>query len=217
MTDLEASLELAKNLEPVTKFINGMRSLIQYMRYLAYRKFLDIFLLRFRDVYQRYDETLNFIVSKSSNPKLEKLWGVFATVCVNTGRVIVNKHFDSQDEIPGLCWVVAGSRNLSWKTCARLCIQVGNDVLEFVLPPGIPIAFPSALFLHWNTTIKDLNGTRFSLVYFTGAALFQWRHLGGRRVSDLSTEERKAYVEDFKRYYDEGISKFPLSNKNINI
>jgi len=170
-----------------------------------------VFQRRFPEVYCKYDGALNFLLSETAKRGsfLERHFGVFASVCINTGRVVLIEHEDSNDWVGGACGVVAAG-SFNWKTCARLCIRIGSDILEFVLPPGIPIFFPSAIFRHFNTSISDPMALRTSLVYWTGAAIFQWCDLGGRRVSDLSPIEKIQYLLDFKKKYDSWVSQFSI-------
>ncbi|KAG8918830.1 hypothetical protein FRC02_002092 [Tulasnella sp. 418] len=124
-------------------------------------------------------------------PSLHQLWGVFASIAINFGSsVITLPHKDPDNYAYGYCVVVAFG-TFDFTKSAHLIIEVGDENLIFELPPGIPIFFPSALLIHWNSRIVGPHEYRGSVVFWTSGKLFRWVDLGGRLVKSLTEEEKQ--------------------------
>lgn len=120
-------------------------------------------------------------------------FGIFTSFALNTGgRVCMVDHTDPNNFAGSFCVVIAfGSTD--YRTSALLIIKIGDTEYRFELPAGIPIYFPSALFLHSNSEIVGSEGYRGSAVYWLAGSVARWYLLDGRAVGQLSAEEKACW------------------------
>lgn len=98
-------------------------------------------------------------------------------------------HTDPNNFAGSFCVVIAFG-SIDFHTSAFLLIKIGDTEYRFELPAGIPIFFPSALFLHSNSKIVGSGGYRGSVVYWMAGSVARWYLLNGRSVGQLPAEEK---------------------------
>lgn len=142
---------------------------------------------------------------ESEGTVVQKHFYPFACLAVNCHPTVCLPHRDFKNVIAGVCCIMPFG-DFQPHT-ARLVVQ--ELELEIEVAPGVPIFIPSAVFTHWNTAMEKA-GVRGSIVYWTGAALFQWLQLGFRSLKSLSKNEHALYKATMPQLLREGISRFPI-------
>ena len=94
---------------------------------------------------------------------MSRAFRIFPTIAINF-NAISNYHWDSNDNLDGLCFLVA----LGDFKGGKLCFSQLQIVVKLKL--GQVVAFPSCLLLHGNLLITK--GIRFSIVYFVHRSFF---------------------------------------------
>lgn len=141
-------------------------------------------------------------------PKIVPLWGPWAMLCINHKRALLIPHLDPNDfKLGWYCIVCTG--NFYWKEMAYLCIDLGDEVIAFVLPPGIPLFLPSALFRHFNTWMRNAEGDRHSFVFWRPGSVPQWVELGYRTKASMSREEQREFMLKMRDFWQLSMSHFP--------
>lgn len=100
----------------------------------------------------------------------------FSTTTINLGpKTICFDHVDHEDFSKG--WAVLKTfGNYDHKKGGHIVFWELGIAIE--MPPGAEIWFPSALFVHSNTSIAE-HEHRYSVTSYSGAGIFQWVYRGG--------------------------------------
>ena len=159
-------------------------------------------------MYASYDADMTALQGheKLKDRPIRRLFGVWASACVNGGgRVCTHNHTDRRNRV-GVCCVIAFGQFDHTKSARLVLEDLGIDI---ELPPGVPILLPSSLLRHRNTKIVG-SDRRGSIVLWSAGDLSRWLQLGGRRVGVLSPEERRAWKAGLSRRVDSLMSLFPV-------
>ncbi|KAJ7082159.1 hypothetical protein C8R43DRAFT_826658, partial [Mycena crocata] len=173
---------------------------------LVQTKYCTIFEAEFPKLSKRYKDTVDTVTAKVANT--EAAFYPFASFCINVpteGGVRCTAHIDLQNLGPGLCVVIPFGKFNPARDCK---LVVWDLSYTFQVAPGQPIFFPSALYTHYNTKLKNL-GMRGSLMAWTGASVFQWVNMECRAIKDLSPKEYADYKAGLKDRVCRGFELFP--------
>ncbi|GAA5845401.1 hypothetical protein JCM5353_003911 [Sporobolomyces roseus] len=178
--------------------------LVQYI--LSHSKFQRIvtyvnqlFEVHYPKVYEHYRAA-----NPGPNSNFESLFGVFPLVCFNWSKscrgATSRMHPDAKNPAGGICCVIPYGHFDSSSSFFLYFKELGKAI---ELPPGVPIFFPSALFLHGNINrpsvaqAKDENAVfegrgipRGSLVFFAQA---DWLSLA-EGMAGTGREDREGEV-----------------------
>lgn len=146
------------------------------------------------------------LAASFSNYSLNPLFGAFASVCINKGKVATIPHRDVSNRGPGLCGVVPFGTFDSSRS-GLLILWEARTVIE--VSAGDVCLFPSAILTHSNTAIHK-SDDRNSLAFWTGASLFLLDDMKGRSKTDMSAEEEQGYYSRAPKNWKAAWEKFPI-------
>lgn len=230
----EQVLRFARRIKPIVAFVSRECRALPLRRSASNFLFdAGVFENRFPDHFKFYSQSMENLIEHPNLPKpkpkkrnrkrpgrkkpdpeklLHRLWGPFASCCVNTGGKVRTKfHVDSDNYFAGLCVILAYG-DFDHRKSARLVIDLGKGkVLSFELPAGIPFFLPSAIVAHYNTSIEQDGKTiRGSIVFWTSGKIFQWLALDGRAWTALTLAEQKEFLLSRQQRWAEAVGRFPL-------
>ena len=162
-------------------------------------------------MYQYYCSIQTRIVRRSLN--VVNLWGVWPMLCINRGRALLIPHFDPHDFKLGWCALGSNGR-YNYATMAYLCMDIGDRIIAFVLPPGIPLFIPSALFLHFNTWVTEQEGERDAFIFWLPGDVAQWVELGFTTFKSYkethSPKDMKELAIKLEKFWETMVAQYPV-------
>jgi len=162
-------------------------------------------------MYRYYRSIQTQIMKRSIN--VVHLWGVWPMLCINRRKALSIPHFDPHDFKLGWCVICCKGR-YNFATMAYLCIDIGDRIIAFVLPPGIPLFIPSALFLHFNTWVTEQEGERDAFIFWLPGDVAQWVELGFTTFKYFketnSPEAMKELAIRLEEFWEQTIAQYPI-------